>query len=122
MAKAFGELFKSLRVGSGQTLRQFCVKNGFDPGNISKLERGRLAPPQSVEKLEEYARALGLSRESTQWQEFVDLGLACAGQIPEDVLADEDLVARLPVLLRTMSGKKLSRKQLEELIEMIRRA
>jgi len=122
MAKAFGELFKSLRVVSGQTLRRFCLKNGFDPGNISKLERGRSAPPQSVEKLEEYARALGLSRGSTQWREFVDLGLACAGRIPEDVLADEDLVAKLPVLLRTMSGKKLSRKQLEELIEMIRRA
>jgi len=122
MVSAFGKLFKSLRVGSEQTLRQVCLSHGFDPGNISKLERGKLAPPQCVEKLERYANALGLVRGTAQWQEFVDLGLACAGQIPTDVMHDEDLVAKLPALLRTMSGKKLSRRQLEELIEMIREA
>ncbi len=122
MAKAFGELFKQLRIESGQTLRQFCVKHEYDPGNISKLERGLLSPPQSVEKLEQYARALGLGEASEQWQEFVDLGLACAGQIPGDVLMDEELVPKLPLLLRTVSGKKLSREQLESLIETIRRA
>lgn len=122
MAKAFGELFKQLRIESGQTLRQFCVKHGFDPGNISKLERGLLAPPQSVDKLEAYARALRLTEGSKQWQEFIDLGLACAGQIPRDVLTDEELLPKLPLLLRTVSGKKLSREQLEGLIETIRRA
>jgi len=122
MAKAFGELFYTLRIQTKQTLRQFCLKHGFDPGNISKLERGRLAPPKSVEKLEEYARALRLRPGSAEWGEFVDLGLACAGQIPKDVMGDEELVAKLPVLLRTVSGKKLTKKQLEHLIETIRRA
>lgn len=122
MAKAFGESFKQLRIDNRQTLRLFCLNNHFDPGNISKLERGRMAPPRSVEKLEEYARALKLEPGTEQWQEFVDLGLACSGQIPKDILSDEELVAKLPVFLRTVSGKKLNAKQLEELMETIRRA
>lgn len=122
MAKAFGELFKQLRIESRQTLRQFCLNHGFDAGNISKLERGKMAPPRSTQKLEEYARTLRLVAGSPQWQEFVDLGLACAGQIPPDIMQDEEVVAKLPVLLRTMTGKKLSRKQLAQLIETIRRA
>jgi transcriptional regulator with XRE-family HTH domain len=122
VARAFGELFKSLRVQSGQTLRRFCQSHGFDPGNVSKLERGLLPPPQSPDKLGEYALALGLSAESRELAEFVDLGLACSGQIPADVMRDEELVARLPALLRTVSGKKLSSKQLDEFIETIRRA
>ena len=43
----FGELFKKLRLRLGMTLRKFCEENDFDPGNISKLERGLLPAPQS---------------------------------------------------------------------------
>jgi len=121
-AKAFGELFKRLRAERRITLREFCLKNKYDPGNISKLERGRLAPPQSEDKLAEYARALGVPAGSAQEREFIDLGLACAGQIPQDVMSDEELVASLPAFLRTVSGRKLSKQELEELIETIRRA
>jgi transcriptional regulator with XRE-family HTH domain len=122
MAKAFGELFKRRRTASGQTLRGFCVEHHFDPGNISKLERGIMAPPQSEEKLQQYAKALKIPIDSEEYQEFVDLGFACAGQIPAEAMADENLVPKLPVLLRTVSGKKLSAKQLDNLIEQIRRA
>lgn len=122
MVSAFGELFKRHRINRRQTLREFCLKHGYDPGNISRLERGRMAPPKSTDKLEEYARALGLEPETDQFCEFVDLGLTCAGQIVPDVLTDEELVPKLPLLLRTVSGKKLSGKQLEEFIEKLRRA
>jgi len=122
MAKAFGELFKGYRVASTQTLRNFCVEHGFDPGNISKLERGIMPPPQSEAKLRQYAEALKLPAGSEEFREFVDLGLSCAGQIPSDIMADEDLVRKLPVLLRTVSGKKLSAKELDRLVEEIRRA
>jgi len=122
MPKAFGELFKRHRMASGQTLRGFCVEHSFDPGNISKLERGILAPPQSEDRLRQYAEALKIPAGSDGYQEFVDLGFACAGQIPAEVMADENLVPKLPVLLRTVSGKKLSSKQLDSLIEKIRRA
>jgi transcriptional regulator with XRE-family HTH domain len=122
MAGAFGEVFKQHRASSGQTLRGFCIKHGFDPGNISKLERGMMPPPQSEEKLRQYARALGIAEGSQEYQEFVDMGLACAGQIPPEVMSNEELVKKLPMLLRTVSGKKLSSKQLDDLIEDIRGA
>src|SRR3989304_556150 len=51
----FGEFFKQKRTGLKKTLRQFCAENNLDPGNISKLERGLMAPPQGSDKLEEYA-------------------------------------------------------------------
>ena len=122
MARAFGELFKHYRVSSGQTLRGFCIEHGFDPGNISKLERGMLPPPQAEDKLRQYARALRVPEDSSEYREFLDLGLACAGQIPPAVMDDENLVRKLPMLLRTVSGKKLTSKQLDDLIDDIRRA
>jgi transcriptional regulator with XRE-family HTH domain len=51
----FGAFFKEMRIGQEMTLRHFCERHGYDPGNISKLERGLLPPPQSEAKLTEYA-------------------------------------------------------------------
>jgi transcriptional regulator with XRE-family HTH domain len=101
------------------TLRLFCETFGFDPGNISKLERGLLPPPQSKEKLEQYAQALGLRKGSSAWYEFFDLAAASRGQIPEEFLADDALVKKLPVLFRTLRGEKVTEKKLDELIEAI---
>ena len=52
----FGEFFKQQRVNLKKTLRQFCAENKLDPGNISRLERGLMQPPQGSDKLEEYIR------------------------------------------------------------------
>ena len=59
---AFGAFFKELRIKQEMTLRQFCDAHGYDAGNISKLERGLLSPPESEEKLTDYARALKIRR------------------------------------------------------------
>jgi len=59
---AFGPYFKDLRIRRKLTLRQFCLEHGYDPGNISKLERGLLPPPDSDAKLTEYAKALKVRR------------------------------------------------------------
>jgi len=120
-AKLFGNYFKGLRIKRRLTLRQFCEKFGFDAGNISKLERGLLPPPQSREKLEQYAQALGLKKGSTTWYEFFDLAAASRGQIPEEILANDKLVAKLPVLFRTLRGERVPEEKLDELIEAIRK-
>jgi len=121
-AETFGEYFKECRIQAGKTLRAFCEEHGFDPGNTSRLERGLLPPPQSEEKLAEYAAALGLKPESPEWTEFFDRAATARGMLPKDALSDEELLGKLPVLLRTIRGKKLSGKSLDELIETIRRA
>ena len=121
-AKSFGAYFKECRIASGLTLRAFCHKHGFDPGNLSKLERGVFAPPESDDKLAEYANALGLRRGGDAWYEFFDRAAAERGQIPTDILSDDEVVGKLPVLFRTLRGGKVDGNFLHELIERIRRA
>jgi transcriptional regulator with XRE-family HTH domain len=118
----FGASFRALRAQAGLSLREFCVENGFDPGNISRLERGLVPPPESREKLDQYARALRLRKGSDEWYTFYDLAAAERGRIPEDVLKDEDLVERLPVLFRTLRGQRVDEAALDDLIERIRKA
>jgi transcriptional regulator with XRE-family HTH domain len=120
--KAFGAFFKARRQALGYTLRRFCLEKGLDPGNISKMERGLLPPPQSREKLAQYARLLQLEEGSDEWYEFFDLASAAQGRLPEGVLDDEELVKKLPILFRTIRGEKVSDEQLDELIEMLRGA
>jgi len=119
--KLFGEYFKSRRLAIKKTLRQFCVENGLDPGNISKLERGLLPPPQKRGKLEEYVKSLKIKKGSDDYYTFFDLAASCSGKIPSDVMSDEQLVKKLPLVFRTLRGKKVSRDGLGDLIELIRR-
>ena len=118
----FGEFFKQKRIALKKTLRQFCVDNKLDPGNISKLERGLMAPPQGSDKLEEYAKYLHIKKGTDDWYTFFDLAAVEAGRIPEELLNDAKIAASLPILFRTLRGKKISEKKLDELVEMIRKA
>jgi len=119
--RTFGEFFKACRIKAGVTLRAFSQNHGFDPGNISRLERGRLAPPHSQEKLARYAEALGLAPDSDDWVEFHDLAAAQTGRIPRDILSDEEVVTKLPAVFRTLRTQKVDSDQLDELVERIRR-
>ncbi|MFP4057456.1 MAG: helix-turn-helix domain-containing protein [Candidatus Brocadiia bacterium] len=117
----FGEFFRHKRMALGLSLRQFCLQHGLDPGNISKLERGRLAPPQH-EKLEEYARLLGIPQGSDDWYRFFDLAAAEAGRVPQDILSDEQVVEKLPLLFRTLRGEPVPDEQLDELVKTLKRS
>jgi len=114
MSALFGEYFKKKRLEMQKTLRQFCLENGLDPGNISKIERGILPPPQSGEKLAHYAKCLGIVEGGDEWLEFFDIARTDAGRIPEDLLADRNIVAKLPLVFRTLKGQKLTGEQLEK--------
>jgi len=122
MATRFGALLKRLRLERGLTLREFCLRNGLDPGNYSRLERGRFAPPQDPERVEKYAEALGLERGSDQWIELFDVAAAERGEIPADLMSDDEVVDKLPVLFRTMRGKQVSQELLDELVDRIKRS
>ncbi len=50
-----------------------------------------------------------------EWLEFFDIARAEAGRIPEEILADKDLVSKLPLVFRTLKGQKLNKEQLEKL-------
>ena len=116
----FGEYIKERRRKSNLTLRAFCDANGYDPGNHSRLERGELNPPEDDQKMKELAQALGIKVTSSDWFEFYNLAHIARGQIPKILLDDADVVAKLPVLLRTLEGEPLAPQKMEELIAFIR--
>ena len=118
----YGEFFKEKRIGLKKTLRQFCLENKLDPGNISRLERGLMPPPQGSDKLEEYAKYLHIKKGTDDWYKFFDLARIEAGRIPEELLKDDAVVASLPILFRTLRGQKISEKKLDELVQLIRKA
>lgn len=117
--KTFGEFFRQKRISLGFTLRSFCERYNYDPGNISRLERNILSPSIDKQKLEGYAAALKIKRDSEEWVLFHDLAHFAKGQIPKDIINQKETCRYLPFLLRTVSGKKLSKAKLEKLIKLI---
>jgi transcriptional regulator with XRE-family HTH domain len=111
---------QSLRAKSRQGLREFCAKNGFDPGNVSRIERGIFPPPQDEDKLKKYALALGLQPSSSDWDRFFDLAAIENGRLPSGMAEHKDLARILPLLCRTLQNRPLTPDKLQRLIEMIR--
>ena len=98
----FSDYFASLRERQGSGLREFCANHRFDPGNVSRLEAGKLPPPRSPEVLARYAEALGLEPGSQEWNRFVDLAAAERGELPPDLRSDERVISRLPDVFRIL--------------------
>ncbi|MCK9275031.1 MAG: helix-turn-helix domain-containing protein [Syntrophales bacterium] len=119
--ETFGEYFKQKRIENNITLREFCRVNGFDPGNISKIERGLFPPPQLKETLEKYARALNIQEGTDDWYEFCDLAATSAGKIPPDMVSNEELMKALPVLFRKVRDKDFDNEDLDKLIGAIKK-
>ena len=109
----FAEFARKKRLEMGMTLREFCRKHGYDVGNMSKYERGILAPPKSRAVLERYARCLGLRKGSEDWNMLFDLAALSGGRIPLGMTEDE-LLPKLPLVFRTITGQRLSPEKLRE--------
>lgn len=117
----FEELFSAKRKALGKTLREFCRENGFDAGNISKIERGIMTPPQSKEKRLQYASALGIKEGSDDWLEFCDLATISAGKIPTGIVSDKELMAEVPILFRSIRKKGVEKAKIQELLEALKK-
>ena len=116
----FGDFIKDLRIKSGQTLRAFCLRNGYDPGNHSKIERGIFNPPGDDQSMRQMAKALGIRQGGDEWSEFHNLASIAREQIPKALMDDAEVVDKLPVLFRTLEGEPLPEGKMDELIEFIR--
>ena len=116
----FAGYFRALRKEKRITLRAFCEKAGADPGNISRMERGGMIPPQDREILSRYAKALGLVEGSAEWYQFFDLAAADRGMIPQDLMDDEDVVRQLPAFFRTLRGQKPTEEELRKIVQKIK--
>jgi transcriptional regulator with XRE-family HTH domain len=116
----FGAFIKDARIKAGLTLRGFCRTMSVDPGNWSKIERGILPPPKSKKVLSKIASTLKLMEGSEEWHELFDL--ATISFIPPELMDDRSVVEKLPVFFRTLRGEKPAQKELEDIIEKIRRS
>jgi transcriptional regulator with XRE-family HTH domain len=115
---SFGEWLKAQRGRKRLTLRVFAKKAGLDPGNLSRYERSVVQPPQDEAVLARIGHALGLKPGSRPWSEMTHLSAIGGRRIPPDVAQDPELLKALPILFRTLKGKKLTE---EELIRLARR-
>ncbi len=114
---SFGSFFKEKRIELGKSLRKFCAEHELDPGNISKIERDRMAPP--LGRIDQFARHLRLDGEDLQT--FKDLAAISAGRIPKD-LTEEETLARLPIFFRAARDSNVSTEKLKELVEAIKKS
>jgi transcriptional regulator with XRE-family HTH domain len=121
MYNSFGELFTAKRKELRKTLREFCRENGFDAGNISKLERGILTPPQSKGKRLQYATALGIMEGTDDWLEFCDLARISAGKIPQGIIENEELMNEVPILFRSIQKGGIESERVKALISALKK-
>jgi transcriptional regulator with XRE-family HTH domain len=112
----FGLIAKDLRLTNKLGIRKFCKKHGFEPANISKIERGQMCPPLTT--LTRYAVALGLIEGSKEFRNFYDLAYLCHGMVPTDILEHLDLVRKLPAVFEAIRKNPTS-KFLSELCDLI---
>lgn len=120
--KKFGGILKELRIKKGLSLREICKSVGYDSSNWSKIERGVLSPPSDKKALMLWAKILGLSKNSKKVQEFVDSAQVAQGIIPQDILSQKNAVDYLPAFFRTLRNTKPTKKEIDKLIELIRKA
>lgn len=92
-AGRFGEAFRNRRETLGLTLTEFARINGIDKGNLSKVERGLLPPPQDPAVLEDYLRALKYDLESPEARRLIELAAAETNRL---VIAKPKALKRLP--------------------------
>ncbi|MFN0156614.1 MAG: helix-turn-helix domain-containing protein [Bacteroidota bacterium] len=117
----FGQFVREKRLSVNLSLREFCTHAGVDPSNWSKIERGRLTPPDSSEKMEFIAQLLGFERNSSDWNKFFELSAMERGRIPDEVYSDSEVIAALPVLFRTAKGEKPTEEELNKIIDLLKR-
>jgi len=119
--KQFGQYLKALRIQKELSLRNICKKIGYDPSNWSKIERGVISPPSDEKILTKWAGALGLLEASKELHVFIDEAKISQGIIPQDILEQKNAVKYLPAFFRTLRNKKPTKKEIDDLIRLIRK-
>lgn len=117
----FGDYVKAKRIGKRITLRAFSESIGYDPANYSRIERGLQMPPPNPDKLAAFARELDIPKDSDGFREMVRLAALGRGEIPPASLSDEAVMAKLPVLFRTLEGGKVDEAMLDDLFDALKK-
>lgn len=111
--ESFGSYLKKLRLKAGFGLRRFANLIEMKASNLCDIEHNRRSMPK--EYVETVAEALGLEKDSPDWENFFELARK-SDELPADVqrVAQRRFV---PALLRTIDNVKLSDDDMKKLIE-----
>lgn len=118
--ETFGNFIRQRREELRVGLRQFCSELNFDPSRWSKVERGVLQPPSDDGILKSIAKILAIKASSSDWTKLKDLAAFGRGELPKDIMSNDELVACLPLVFRTLRNEKPTKEQLYNLAELIR--
>ncbi len=118
--QAFGVYLRACRLKASLGLRTFAEAAELKPSNLSAIEHGRQPPPQSHLVLSRIADALGLPKDSSDRRRLFDLAVKHKlGTLPPDVATFAGRTPGVPVLLRTIENRRLSKEELKRLTEYI---
>lgn len=117
----FGDFVKEKRLKKDISLREFCRLLPTDASNWSKVERGLLPPPQDEGRLKRIADILGIDTISDEFMELKDKAAIASGIIPKDILSDKEVLDSLPIFFRTVRSEKPTSKDLDLLIEKMKK-
>jgi len=85
------------------------------------MERGLISPPTDEEELKKLALSVKLKEDTDEWNNFFTTAIVCAGKIPADIMEDETILKRLPLLLRSVQGK-ISEDQFMAMFEVMKKS
>ena len=118
-AMNWGEFVRRKRLDAGLGLRRFAELVDILPSNYNHMEKGRMAPPQGLEKLEQIAEALGIKKGSSDYDTLMDLAVANKDKLPADVEGFAKENKLVPALLRALDNAKMSKREFEELVRQL---
>ena len=119
--ETFGEYLRACRLKAGYGLRVFAEAIEMRPSNLSNVEHGRIPPPQDLGTQTRIADALGFPEGSKERERLFDLAVAHKRKLPADVAAFAAKTPGIPVILRTLQNRRLTKRQVEDLTRYINR-
>lgn len=117
---AFGQLLKLSRKKMGKTAWAVAIEAGMQPSNYCRLEYGTLRPPQTKPKLDRLAEAVGILPNVPERTKFYDLAGAATRSVPLDLAEIISTDDAIPLMLRTIGKKKLTKQQIDEVVKLVR--
>lgn len=116
----FGRFVRECRMELKATARSIANAAEIQPSNLCALEHGMLPPSRDHDKLRRLAMALHLQIGTQKFANFADLAAKATDSVPIDlaqILTENDA---MPVLLRTIGNKKLTKADFRRIADFVR--
>ena len=120
LAARFGAFIRGRRIALGLSARQIATASGIQPSNLSRMEHGTLSPAKDDSRLRDLAIALDLIDSDEDFATFSDLAAQATNSTPLDI---KDIISHneaVPLLLRSIRGRKLTKKKIDAIVALVR--